>query len=257
VSVHRVDYDQIAHLYDERIRDHPPDTNLAAFLENRSKSDVSVLDVGCGTGKQLAVNRSEYPGIRLVGLDRFREMLKIAMARCGSVTWIQGDGTCLPFLDSSFDYACNQFSYPHIRNKEALMAELFRALKPGGRFVMSNIDPWRMPKWNIYRFFPEARVLDEQDFLPVADFVRRMEAAGFGNIRTEHIDIPLEESLNGFLEYASTRHRNSQFIAISDEAYRKGLERIEDTVRQANDPDAMEDASIIVVRIAGDKPENR
>ena len=57
----RVDYDLIAPLYDEPIREHPVDARLLEFLGERKDLDgtaVRVLDVGCGTGQQLSANRS-------------------------------------------------------------------------------------------------------------------------------------------------------------------------------------------------------
>lgn len=139
----------------------------------------------------------------MVGLDRFRGMLEIARRRCPSVMWIQGDGTELPLASASFDYVCNPFSYPHVRNKEKLMTELFRVLKPGGRFTMTNIDPWSMTGWSPYRYFPEALELDRRDFLPVEDFVALMEQAGFREVHMERSRIEQRESLRDFLVYAS------------------------------------------------------
>lgn len=100
----RIDYDHIAHLYDEPSRDHAVDPNLLSFLAEKDSSlaaDVVVIDIGCGTGKQLAANRERYPKARLVGIDRFQEMLRIAQNRCPSASWIRADGAALPLASSS------------------------------------------------------------------------------------------------------------------------------------------------------------
>lgn len=55
----RVNYDKIAHLYDEPLRDYGVDGNLLAFVTERpdiDPSSLAVLDVGCGTGKQQTAN---------------------------------------------------------------------------------------------------------------------------------------------------------------------------------------------------------
>ena len=68
----RVDYDRIAHLYDEPLRDYDPDADLAEYLLKHcppGASGLDVLDMGCGTGKQLAANREKYPDTAMVGLD--------------------------------------------------------------------------------------------------------------------------------------------------------------------------------------------
>lgn len=48
----RIDYDRIAHLYDERARDHAIDEHLLSFLGREGeiqRSTRRVLDVGCGS----------------------------------------------------------------------------------------------------------------------------------------------------------------------------------------------------------------
>ncbi len=55
-----VDYDESAQRYDEPSRDHEADSGLAAFLAEPASVAASkprVLDIGCGTGKQIRANR--------------------------------------------------------------------------------------------------------------------------------------------------------------------------------------------------------
>ncbi len=144
----RVDYDEIARAYDEPSRDHDVDLGLTAFLDeipSLDASQVSVLDVGCGTGKQLLANRLAMPDATLVGADLSLGMLRVARERCPDAAWVQGDGAALPFRSGAFHYVSNQFSYPHMRHQERFIAEVLRVLRPGGRFVMTNIDPWSSP----------------------------------------------------------------------------------------------------------------
>lgn len=254
--MHRVNYDEIAHLYDEPYRHHQVDAHLLAFLASKptiAPSQVRVLDVGCGTGKQLSANRTLFPGMYMVGLDRFRRMLEIARKTCPSVMWIQGDGTELPFASASFDYACNQFSYQHIRNKEKLLTELYRVLKTGGRFVMTNIDPWSMTGWSVYRYFPEALELDRRDFLPVERFVALMKHTGFRDVHIERSEIEKRESLRDFLAYASERHRASQLMAISDAAYRSGIRRLTEEALKVEGQDRLVEFEFVWVAVTGDK----
>lgn len=150
----RVNYDQIAHLYDEPMRRHSVDARLLAFLKERGDLDpdtVHILDVGCGTGSQLAANREFLPNACMVGVDPFRQMLRVASRSAPASFWVQGDGSRLPLAASGFDYITNQFSYQHIAQQESFVGEMFRVLRPSGRFTMTNIDPWSMPDWAIYR----------------------------------------------------------------------------------------------------------
>jgi len=256
---HRVDYDSIAHLYDEPSRDHRVDPRLLDYLDSISKttkSKVRVLDVGCGTGKQLNANRTAFPAMFMVGLDRFRGMLEIARKRNSSVMWIHGEGSELPFSAESFHYACNQFSYQHARNNEKLLTEIFRVLKPGGRFVMTNIDPWSMTGWKIYKYFPESLELDYQDFLPADRFVEIMDHVGFQDVHVNYNQIEDRESLKSFLKYSSERHRTSQLMAISDEGYHGGIQKLKGEVLYTGEKEKVLESEFVKVTISGDKIAN-
>ena len=225
----RIDYDAVAHLYDEPRRDHPPDPRLAAFIAGcgvEQGSRVRVLDVGCGTGKQLAANRAHFPKATLVGVDSSVGMLRVARSRDPGVRWIRGDAQILPLQSAAFDYVTNQFSYPHIADKTRFVSEVFRVLRPGGRFVLTNIDPWAMPDWIIYRYFPDARAIDDRDFLPVPSLERLLRDAGFSAVGATTTDRSQDESLDAFLDYAGRRHVASQLTAISDASYETGLRRV-------------------------------
>ncbi len=112
-----VNYDQIAHIYDEPGRDYDADPDLVKFLHERvdlQSPPVHMLDTGCGTGQQLTANRNRFPEAQMIGLDLFHGMLEQARRRCVSIQWIQGDSINPPFTHNSFDYITNQFSYHHV-----------------------------------------------------------------------------------------------------------------------------------------------
>jgi len=249
----RIDYDSIADVYDESRRDHPPDSRLEAFVGEGATTALRVLDVGCGTGKQLAANRARFGGITLVGVDRSAGMLRIAQTRDASVAWIRGDAQALPLSSSAFDYVTNQFSYPHIADKTRFVNEVFRVLRPGGRFVLTNIDPWAMDGWILYRYFPDGRVLDERDFLPRASLVRLLADAGFIGVTSTATDLSRDEDLAAYLPYVSQRHTASQLLAISDAAYEAGLRRVRDELASTAGH-AIVWSQFVIITVVADKP---
>ena len=140
----RVDYDWIATRYDaDRYRGKTVDPDLVTYLERRSGSRVdrvAVLDVGCGTGNQLVADCACLPRLHLVGLDLFYGMLREAAGKAAHIDWAQGDGARLPFAGGSFDYVTNQFSFHHVQDKASMLRDVFRVLRPGGRFVIPNLQ---------------------------------------------------------------------------------------------------------------------
>jgi SAM-dependent methyltransferase len=256
----RVDYDQIAHLYDEPIRAHAVDQRLLSYLSQRSdldRDEVRVLDVGCGTGKQLVANRAELPRAMLVGVDRFRGMLRIAASGGGGIGWVQADGARLPLATASFDYATNQFSYHHIADQPSFVREMFRVLRPGGRFVLTNIDPWSMLDWAIYQYFPEALEQDQRDFVTAEAMTSMMRAAGFVDVRAERRSVQRRAPIAEFLAYASDRHRMSQLMTISDAAYDAGLDRLRRDARDTAQVAAPAELGASLLTVSGDRPLQR
>lgn len=250
----RVDYDLIAHLYDEPGRDYNLDPNLVKFLDHKTGYRLRILDMGCGTGKQLTANQSKFPDFTMIGMDLSHAMLNQAHKRCTEIDWIQGDSSNPPFADHAFDYITNQFSYHHVRSKTRMIAETYRILKPGGRFVITNLDPWSMADWIVYTYFPASRQRDLTDFLPVSDLTSQMEKTGFCNVQVKRVHSRSEENLNEFLRYACQRHRTSQLIAIRDLEYENGIARLKDLVEKLGH-DYRVSSELCLVWITGDKPE--
>ena len=255
-SKQRVNYNLIAHLYDEPGRDYEADQNLVDFLTEKNDWPLSrfqILDMGCGTGKQLAANHDNFTDLETVGLDLFHGMLLQAAKRCSTIIWVQGDSANPPFTDESFDYITNQFSYHHVQDKNRMLEATFRILKPGGRFVITNLDPWSMLDWIVYIYFPTSRQRDQSEFLPVSQLTSLMQKMGFCNIRVNYKHSCSEENLNDFLSYASQRHRTSQLMSIPDSDYLDGIAKLKECVSTPG-IDSHVSSEICLVGVMGDKP---
>ena len=162
----RVDYAAAAPVYDRPwYRKKTPDPLLRDFLSKRGVDGrARILDVGCGTGAQLAANRCQWPNLFYVGADTSTEMLRVANARNREILWLNTNGSAMPFPVGSFDYVSNQYALHHIDGKLDFLAEIARVLRVGGRVAITNHDPWSMKRWALYNYFPGALEHDLDDY---------------------------------------------------------------------------------------------
>ena len=103
--------------------------------------DLAVLEVGCGSAmcsRWLAAH-----GARPVAFDLSGGMLRHARdgarATAVDVPLVQADAAHLPFRDASFDLAFTAFgAIPFVADSAAVMREVARVLRPGGRWVFAT-----------------------------------------------------------------------------------------------------------------------
>lgn len=121
-----------------------------AVAQINLQAGESVLDLCCGTGDFLLAAR-ERVGVsgQLVGLDFCRPMLDVAAKKIdGSTQLALGDATVLPFASSSFNAVTVGWGLRNVPDLKAALAESFRVLKLGGRFItvdMAEPEGWHGP----------------------------------------------------------------------------------------------------------------
>jgi SAM-dependent methyltransferase len=105
-----------------------------------------VLELGCGAA--AAARWLAGRGTRVVASDLSAGMLR--HARLGArrtavhVPLVQADALALPFADGVFDVVCTAFgAVPFVADSAAVMREVFRVLRPGGRWAFSVTHPMR------------------------------------------------------------------------------------------------------------------
>ena len=105
-----------------------------------------VLEVGCGAAQcsRWLMRQGAHP----VAFDLSGGQLaqgRALNARTGVVVpLVQADAQRLPFADASFDLACSAYgAIPFVADSAAVMRELARVLRPGGRWVFSTTHPFR------------------------------------------------------------------------------------------------------------------
>ena len=104
----------------------------------------TALDVGTGTGRLGMTLRNLIPRGMVVGIDSSDGMLTVARDKTlkyevDNFRLVRGRAEILPFASGTFDSACLVLSFHHFTDPQSSIAELYRALKPGGHIV--SLDP--------------------------------------------------------------------------------------------------------------------
>ena len=109
---------------------------IQSMLREAAGTPESFFEIGCGSGFVLAGVGSAFPGTRLVGSEIFVEGLAHARRRLPDAELIQVDARALPYAEE-FD-AIGAFDVlEHIAEDEQVLAEVHRALRPGGTLIVS------------------------------------------------------------------------------------------------------------------------
>jgi len=117
---------------------------VARLIGTTNLSGAAVLDIGCGAGGIDVALAEAHHAAHVTGIDVEDTVLRHARAlvarhgltaRIGLAKVAPGP---LPFPPACFDVVFSKDSIVHIPDKHALMAEVVRVLKPGGRFIASD-----------------------------------------------------------------------------------------------------------------------
>ncbi|HPS10942.1 MAG TPA: methyltransferase domain-containing protein [Paludibacteraceae bacterium] len=163
------------------------------------------LDLGSGRGNDV-IRMAEEAGENgfAYGIDLSDGMVKKARTNLDkfgvtNAEIIQSEMESLPLNDNSVNVTISNCTINHSSNKEAVWSEVFRVLKPGGRFVVSDIYA-TAPIADEYRNDPQAVAECWAGAVTRAEYLTMLEETGFTNIKI------LEESepyAKGMAEVAS------------------------------------------------------
>jgi SAM-dependent methyltransferase len=99
-----------------------------------------VLDNGCGLGVYLPPLRKLAPAVYGLEYDFERAVRAGRLSTPGEVVCAAGER--LPYADESFDVIVSNEVIEHVADDRAAVAEMVRALRPGGRLVVFCPNRW-------------------------------------------------------------------------------------------------------------------
>jgi SAM-dependent methyltransferase len=152
-----------------------------------------VLDLGSGGGIDVLLSaRRVGPTGKAYGLDMTDEMLALARenqekAGLTNVEFLKGEIETIPLADASVDVVISNCVINLSTDKDRVLAEAFRVLRPGGRFAVSDV---------VFQgemdLVPDALLRDVEAWsgciagaLEERDYLARLERAGFADASVE------------------------------------------------------------------------
>lgn len=148
--------------------------------------DAVILDIGCGGGRTVQRLAALAPRGKVCGVDisdksvAVSSRLNRAAIREGRVAIRRGSVACLPYPDATFDRVVAVETHYFWPSLPANLAEVLRALKPGGQFLLVAevyrspdfatrnirwVDTLNLPNYSVEEF---RALFEEAGFDPVA-----------------------------------------------------------------------------------------
>jgi len=179
--------------------------NPTALIELRAGE--TVLDLGSGGGIDVLLSAERVgPAGKAYGLDMTDEMLALArenqrQAGVTNVEFLKGTIESIPLPDNSVDVIISNCVINLSADKDRVLAEAFRVLKPGGRFAVSDVVvrgtvPDAVRQSMLLWVGCIAGALDENEYRA------KLEKAGFGEVSLEPTRVYNVEDARAFLTKA-------------------------------------------------------
>lgn len=136
-------YNRIARSYDKK------ESYLNSFEKGKlwevlpNIEEASVLDIGAGTGR-ISVTLARKGG-KVTACDIAHEMLAMVEKKYPHIQIVVADAERLPFRNASFDVVTAVFLIVHLKTLPVFFSEVYRVLKPGGIFLLTNVNQRRPP----------------------------------------------------------------------------------------------------------------
>lgn len=156
----------------------------------------TVVDLGCGRGRDvLRAAALVGPGGRAIGVDLSDEMLAEAARRtagAGNVRLVRSPLAPLALEGGVADVVVSNCAINHAPDKAAVFREIHRVLRPGGRFVVSDVIAERELPASVRRD-PAAWAACYGGAIPERDYLAAVRGAGLDDLDVLHRSEPYDK----------------------------------------------------------------
>ncbi|WP_237274556.1 bifunctional demethylmenaquinone methyltransferase/2-methoxy-6-polyprenyl-1,4-benzoquinol methylase UbiE [Tenacibaculum ovolyticum] len=158
-----------------------------------------ILDIATGTG-DLALMMAKLNPKKIVGLDISAGMLEVGKLKIAKanltdkIEMIVGDSENIPFDDNTFDAITVSFGVRNFENLDKGLTEIYRVLKPGGKFVvLETSNPTKFPFKQGYKFYTNF-------ILPVIGKIFSKDKVAYSYLSESANSFPFGEAFNNILQ---------------------------------------------------------
>lgn len=98
----------------------------------------NILDIGCGGGTDIYILKNSYMNKKVVGVDISFDLLKEGKS-IHKLDVLKANGYFLPFREKSFHLVIMNGTFNQVEDKDRLLSEIERILKPSGEIIICDI----------------------------------------------------------------------------------------------------------------------
>jgi SAM-dependent methyltransferase len=212
-------------LYDEKEKARLPEKAVKASLGcgnptalARLRPGETVLDLGSGGGIDVLLSAGRVgPTGKAYGLDMTDEMLALARenqrkAGATNVEFLKGEIERIPLPDASVDVVISNCVINLAADKDKVLREAFRVLRPGGRFAVSDVVVRGAVPAEVRRSV-EAWIGCLAGALEESEYRSKLAEAGFGRIEVEVTRVYKAEDARGMLPGVDAAAMDGRFVS--------------------------------------------
>lgn len=127
---------------------------------------MSVLDLGCGSGRTASQLGKRFPEINYVGIDVVQRLLDYAATKCPKhFRFVCRQDVNIPLADGMVDIAVAFSLFTHLLHEETFcyLQELHRVMKPNGMLIITFLEFAREAHWPIFEATVQVRKDNARD----------------------------------------------------------------------------------------------